>query len=178
MSRKLVVLPAALAALCLLVLAPAAGAGDTIGTVTARDTLEVQVLGELNRIRAQHSLHALRLSRPLAVAADAHSRDMALRGYFDHNGPGGRTFARRIARYYPQGSHRVWGAGENLLWYSPDLDAATAVATWMKSPGHRQNILRRDWREIGLAAVHAASAPGYYDGAEVTILTADFGVRS
>ena len=47
----------------------------------------------------------------------------------------------------------------------------------MGSPGHRANLLSPRWREIGIAAVHAASAPGVYGGHEVTIVTADFGVR-
>ncbi len=33
------------------------------------------------------------------------------------------------------------------------------------------------WREIGVSAVHAASAPGTYKGMDVTIVTTDFGVR-
>ena len=159
MTRRLTVLLAALATLIVLVSPTTAGAGDGLGTVRAHDSLEVQVLGGLNRIRAQHGLPALRLSKPLGVAAEAHSRDMARRGYFDHDGPGGWTFARRMARFYPQGDHRLWAAGENLLWYSPDMDAETALAMWMKSPGHRQNILRREWREIGLSAIHADLPP-------------------
>lgn len=47
----------------------------------------------------------------------------------------------------------------------------------MGSPEHRANLLSRDWREIGIAAVHTASAPGVYGGSAVTILTTDFGVR-
>jgi hypothetical protein len=39
-------------------------------------------------------------------------------------------------------------------------------------------MLMARWREIGRAAVHLASAPGAYGGRAVTILTADFGVRS
>jgi hypothetical protein len=34
------------------------------------------------------------------------------------------------------------------------------------------------WREIGVSAVHAASAPGVYHGLPVTIITTDFGARS
>jgi uncharacterized protein YkwD len=48
---------------------------------------------------------------------------------------------------------------------------------WMTSPEHRANLLDRNWREIGLSAVHSASAPGVYHGGAVTIVTADFGVR-
>ena len=47
----------------------------------------------------------------------------------------------------------------------------------MKSPEHRANLLSAKWREIGLSAVHVQAAPGTFDGLDVTIVTADFGVR-
>jgi uncharacterized protein YkwD len=49
---------------------------------------------------------------------------------------------------------------------------------WMNSPGHRENLLSRRWREIGLGAVHVASAGGEFGGGPVTVITADFGVRT
>jgi uncharacterized protein YkwD len=48
---------------------------------------------------------------------------------------------------------------------------------WLNSPEHRKILLTARWREIGLAAVHVTSASGTYGGREVTIVTADFGVR-
>jgi uncharacterized protein YkwD len=48
---------------------------------------------------------------------------------------------------------------------------------WLNSPPHRKTLLSKQWCEIGVAAVHVASAPGTYGGREVTILTADFAVR-
>ena len=48
----------------------------------------------------------------------------------------------------------------------------------MRSRPHRVNLLNPRWREIGLAAVHSPSAPGAYREMAVTIVTADFGVRS
>jgi len=47
----------------------------------------------------------------------------------------------------------------------------------MASPPHRLNILTREYREVGVAAVHFDSAPGAFGGRPVTIVTADFGVR-
>jgi uncharacterized protein YkwD len=67
--------------------------------------------------------------------------------------------------------------GENLLWSSPNVDPARALDLWMHSPEHRANILSPRWREIGVSAAHFAAAPGTYDGAEVTIITTDFGSR-
>jgi uncharacterized protein YkwD len=48
---------------------------------------------------------------------------------------------------------------------------------WLNSPPHRKILLTPRWREVGLSAVHTASAPGVYRGLEVTVLTADFGTR-
>ena len=68
--------------------------------------------------------------------------------------------------------------GENLAWGVGSFSRArTIVAMWMASPEHRANLLKGEWREIGLSAVHVTSAPGAFNGLEVTIVTADFGVR-
>ena len=71
----------------------------------------------------------------------------------------------------------MWAAGENLAWASPELSAAEAVDMWLKSPPHRQNLLAPRWREVGIGGVRALAASGVYEGLDVTILTADFGVR-
>jgi uncharacterized protein YkwD len=52
-----------------------------------------------------------------------------------------------------------------------------AIKLWLGSPEHRKNMLTARWREIGVAAVHVAGAPGVYKGMDVTIVTTDFGVR-
>jgi uncharacterized protein YkwD len=102
---------------------------------------------------------------------------MAKRGYFSHNSASGVSFDKRIARYYSLGGRRYWSVGENLLWSSPDVSASGALDMWLNSPEHKKILFTARWREIGLAAVHVSSAPGSYGGREVTIVTADFGVR-
>lgn len=143
----------------------------------AMQGLETGVLDEINATREAHGLVALRLSPALTAAARQHSFEMAKDGYFAHNSANGSTFDRRIVRFYPSTRTRFWSVGENLLWSSPDVDAATALQMWMNSPEHRANLLSPRWREIGLSAVHVAAAPGTYGGREVTIVTSDFGVR-
>jgi uncharacterized protein YkwD len=140
-------------------------------------TLEQGVLANVNALRRQHRLAPLRLSSALAAAARQHSTEMASQGYFSHSSANGSSFDRRIARFYPVGHRRYWSVGENLLWSSPDVDAAGALNMWFNSPEHRKIMLTARWREIGLSAVHLSSAPGTYGGREVTIVTADFGVR-
>jgi hypothetical protein len=48
---------------------------------------------------------------------------------------------------------------------------------WLDSAAHRKIMLTARWREVGLSAIHVTSAPGTFGGREVTIVTADFGVR-
>ena len=160
---------------CAVSFAPAAvPAGGRITTPTA---LESGVLEQLNAIRAQHRLPPLHLNARLAAAAAQHTREMGVDGYFRHESADGSAFWKRIARYYPSGSSGYWSVGENLLWSSPSVGPARAMDLWMHSPEHRANILSPRWREIGVAAVHFASAPGSYKGLPVTIVTTDFGVR-
>jgi uncharacterized protein YkwD len=154
---------------------PAAASADR--PASAMRVLEREVLANVNALRRQHGLVPLRLCSGLEAAAREHSTQMARRGYFGHSSAGGGPFDRRVSRFYPRDGRHYWSIGENLLWSSPDVDAAGALRAWVNSPEHRKNMLMAGWREIGLAAVHVASAPGAYGGREVTILTADFGVR-
>ena len=64
-----------------------------------------------------------------------------------------------------------------MVWQSPDLSAAEAIDIWLNSPPHRKNLLTPSWREVGIGSVRAPAAPGVYEGLDVTIVTADFGVR-
>lgn len=135
------------------------------------------LLREINQVRAQHGLSALQVSNPLNEAADYHSKTMAARGFFAHESADGTSFWKRVERFYPSRGFGYWSAGENLAYGSPSMSADGAVRAWMGSPGHRANILSTSWREIGIGAVQADSAPGVYGGRPATIITTDFGIR-
>jgi uncharacterized protein YkwD len=145
---------------------------------SATSALEVAVVGRINVLRRGRGLRPLRWNGRLAAAADYHSRDMARGGYFEHDSANGTAFWRRIERFYPSRGFRSWTVGENLLWASDTYGAPFAVREWMASPPHRENLLSRDWREVGIGAVTVSSAPGAYGGRAVTIVTADFGART
>jgi uncharacterized protein YkwD len=177
-TLRLAILPALTA---LVVLAAPAGAstdGNDTRVISSRTALERSIVGEINGLRARHGLRPLVVSTSLVSAARSHSRDMARSGYFSHSTPTGTRFDQRVRRHYRSSGYRWWRAGENLLWASPDIDAERAVKLWLESPGHRRILLAPDWREVGLSAVHTATAPRVYEGLEVTIVTADFGTRS
>jgi uncharacterized protein YkwD len=141
-------------------------------------SLEHGVLADINAFRSAHHLAPLRVSVELTQAADQHSREMATDGYFAHHSANGGAFWKRIAGFYGAGNWRLWSVGENLLWSSPGVSPEEALQMWEQSPEHRKNLLTPQWREVGISAVHVAAAPGAFHGLGVTIVTADFGVRS
>jgi uncharacterized protein YkwD len=179
MSRLRVALAGALAAL--FVVAAPAGAepqGNGKRTLSSVTALERSLAVEINALRARRGLRPLVVSTPLAEAARSHSLDMARTGNFSHVSSNGRPFTVRVRRFYTTEGFRSWRAGETLLWASPEIDAGRALSMWMKSSEHRRIIVTPEWREIGLSAVHTTSGPRVFANREVTVVTADFGVRT
>jgi uncharacterized protein YkwD len=184
--RNAGLLIATIVALSLSVVATAsASSGSSRGAASAAPSRQLQVsqlesgvLSQINAVRSQHGLVPLRFSVPLTLAARNHSESMAAKGYFTHESADGGAFWKRVQNFYPSTSRRFWSVGENLLWQAPDVDPSGALQMWMNSPEHKANLLTARWREVGISAVHATAAPGVYGGLDVTIVTADFGVRS
>jgi uncharacterized protein YkwD len=144
---------------------------------TQLSTLNHQVLHAINAFRAAHHLHALKESTQLDASARQHSLEMGADGYFAHPSANGTAFWKRIERYFSSGRYSYWSVGENLLWSSPVVSAATAMQMWIASPEHLKNLLTPEWRSLGVSSVHVVQAPGIYHGLPVTIITTDFGVR-
>lgn len=141
-------------------------------TLTAADEIEGPLLARINRTRRAHDLRPLRLAKGLVRAAEDHARSMARNGYFSHSSPDGTSVESRIRRYYPASA-----VGETLLWHAGDLGAAQALEIWLGSPGHRAILLGPSFRDVGLAGIRVADAPGAFRGLDVTILVAEFGTR-
>ena len=124
------------------------------------------VLCLLNRERAKESLPPLRENAQLENAALAHTRDMIQRGYFEHDAPDGETPQDRImATGYVTGRGKA--TGENLAWGEGHrASPGQIVDGWMRSPGHRANILRPQFEEIGIGVefdvppIEDADGPG------------------
>ena len=141
--------------------------------------LEQGILREVNRVRSERGLRPLVAARGLQAAAAFQSRALLTQGVFDHDTDGSGTFHDRLRRFYPVGASRAWSVGENLLWSSNGIDAATAVRLWLDSPVHRRIMLDPVWREFGAGAVAAPAAPGVYASAgAVVVVTIDFGMRA
>ena len=124
----------------------------------------------LNRERAARGMRSLRLDRRLTKASERHSVNMVRKNFFAHG-----NFVSRIlnARYVRR--RASWSLGENIAWGTgPLATPSQIVKAWMESPGHRANILKRGFRDIGIGVVSGAPGAGRSarDGATYTT---DFG---
>jgi uncharacterized protein YkwD len=154
--------------------APAAAAcrGTSAHPSGARmSTINRATLCLLNVERTKRGLSALRENRKLDKASVGHSRDMVRRKYFEHG-----DFAGRIKSSGYLSGASSYDIGENIAWGGGPYSTPKAIVKlWMNSPGHRANILSRQFKEIGIGIARGAPENGQHDAATYTT---DFGVRS
>jgi uncharacterized protein YkwD len=128
------------------------------------------VLCLLNRERRLVSLGPLMDNSLLQAAAQAHSLDMDRRNFYDHRSPDGiEPHTRVLAAGYGGAS-----TGENIHWgVEADATPVRIVRDWMDSRGHRENILRAQFTEIGIGIAHGAPKRGV--SGRAAIYTTSFG---
>ena len=119
---------------------------------------ELAVVRLINAYRAKNGLRPLRVGPALSRAAQSHSADMARRGYFDHG-----AFATRLWSFGVRAPY----VGENLAEGTRPLTPATIVRMWIQSAPHRENLLDRGFRRIGVGEA----------GGSMRLVTADFSGR-
>jgi uncharacterized protein YkwD len=107
---------------------------------------QTALVNDVNAARAANGLEPLRVDGRLARAALAHARDMAEYGYFAHQGGNDGTLTDRLRAV----GFNWTVEAENI---ALDSDEAHAHRAFLDSPGHRANILARDVRYIGVAAL-------------------------
>ena len=157
--------------------ATSATSHSTGSSVTRASSLESLVLVELNAVRAAHGMYPLSRSAHLSRAAIGHSHAMVTLGFFSHESRDGTPFSDRLRRFYAQSSNG-WTVGENLAMFGGVTPTAKAIVdAWMASPGHRANVLRRQFREAGIAIVHHPAAGGVFGGLPTWLVTLDVGRR-
>lgn len=117
-----------------------------------------------NSDRAESGVHTLLVNKELTDAAQAKANDMALRGYFSHNGPDGKE----PWAWIKEAGYGYQFAGENLaIQFSDSIEVERA---WLDSELHRKNILDARFTEVGIATSY-----GVYHGAETTFVVQMFG---
>lgn len=109
--------------------------------------MEEQIRQRINEIRQQEGLTELQPNPKLAEVARRYSQQMAEQDFFSHTSPAGDTPAQRVET----AGITYMVVGENLF-TSTNIPQPVnaAVEGWMDSPGHRENILRPQYRETGI----------------------------
>ena len=115
------------------------------------------VIALTNVERAHEGIPALIRNPKLDYAAQLKAEDMAKKGYYAHVSPEGLT----PMHFVDEAGYAYSIVGENLV--VQRTSAQEVIDAFMGSPGHRANILRPDFTEIGVGA-----AQGTYKGQKTT----------
>ncbi|MEV0041447.1 CAP domain-containing protein [Streptomyces sp. NPDC050804] len=115
-----------------------------------------EVLALTNAERTAAGLRPLADDPRLAAAAQADSTDMAARAFYSHTSPEGLEPWDRAAA--AGAAHR--GIGENIA--CGQRGPREVVRGWMNSPGHRANILKRDFTHLGIGFAGGGPAGTYW----------------
>lgn len=102
-----------------------------------------RVVALVNQARVENGCDAVSIDPRLNDAARAHAEDMSGRDYFSHTSPEGVTFDKRIT-----GSGYPTPGAENIARGQQSPEAV--MDAWMKSKGHKANILNCQLTTIGI----------------------------
>lgn len=127
-------------------------------TNSVRFEIEQQVFELINLKRIEYGLTPLIWNEKTARVARLHSENMAEYRFFSHRGLDGRTVDSRADSI----GLRKWRMiGENIASLRGYQEPFKHVIDcWMRSPGHRENLLREKWKESGVGI--AVSPDGTY----------------
>ncbi|GAB3772499.1 hypothetical protein GCM10028796_43240 [Ramlibacter monticola] len=89
----------------------------------------------------------LHWNETLQTVATRHSQDMAVRNYFDHRSPDGRTIRERVSGT----PYKFSLVGENLAGGDPTV--TSAVQGWIESPSHCENMMDPRFLDVAVACV-------------------------
>ena len=117
-----------------------------------------------NKDRASEGMPHLAWNSTLERAARLKAEDMVKNGYFAHTSPAGVT----PWFWLEQAQYNFIYAGENLA--IDFTESVNVQDAWLASPTHRDNVLSKNFTEIGITAID-----GYFEGRNTTFVVEFFG---
>jgi uncharacterized protein YkwD len=127
--------------------------------IEGEDDIESTILDRTNYERRRQNLNIVEWDDDLAQAARQHSEEMGRLGYFLHTSPVPR---------WTEPNDRIHGAGltdfesgENIAYaegFPRDELADFFMDKWMRSTGHRENILNGSYTHLGVGVVKVGGA--------------------
>ena len=105
------------------------------------------VLKEINKKREYYGKELLKRNATLDISAARKAQEMIKKGIFSHSWSGRRSFSDEIYdANYPNKKNNVFGENLACGYYR----AADVVKGWMSSPGHRKNLLKEGYKDMGI----------------------------
>ncbi|WP_374077343.1 CAP domain-containing protein [Bdellovibrio bacteriovorus] len=124
------------------------------------DPESCEVFKLTNEERRKQGLPDLVICETCVKAAEEQSAWMVASGTFSHDRPG-ETFAQRMSRW------KLNTAGENIAWGTGSYAEPTSIMeSWMKSPGHRANILKTNYLSLGVGYFQGHFTQVFYGGTD------------
>ena len=97
---------------------------------------------ELNKYRKDRKITVLKKDKNLEKIAKIRAKEMAETGKFSHTRPNGKRSLTLIKGNKAKGENIAMGF----------RDAKSVTRAWYESKGHRDNMLRKKFKKIGIAA--------------------------
>lgn len=116
---------------------------------------EQLIVNLVNQERVNAGLQPLKVNFKLVKVARLKAQDMVENNYFSHTSP---TYGSPFDMIKAEGVNYRY-AGENIAGNST---ASGAMAAWMRSDGHRANILNPNFTHIGVGVAYQASPYNIY----------------
>lgn len=129
------------------------------------DISSSNLLAITNKDRTDNGLPPLNLSNELTQAAEAKAADMFAKNYWAHFAPDGSTTPWMFIK---EAGYAYVYAGENLA--KGYTTSADVVQAWMNSPSHRENMLSKNYNDVGFAVV-----PGRLQDEDTVLVVEMFG---
>lgn len=124
------------------------------------ESLEYRVFELVNLERTRSGRKQLIWMGRAAIVARSHSIDMAKFNYFGHADQGGSRISDRSELL---GLTEWRSLGENIAWSTGSGDPIkSTVESWMRSAGHRGNILDPGFRESGVGVAISTTGKLYF----------------
>lgn len=131
-----------------------ANTGSTATTSKSTSAYAKQVVALVNKERAKAGLSALTIDAKAEKAALVRAKE--IQSSFSHTRPNGTMFATALK----EAGVNYNTAGENIAW--GQKTPQEVVTAWMNSPGHRANILNKNFKHIGVGNLKNSSGAEYW----------------
>lgn len=131
-------------------------ATSIVGGATSEERKVFELVNAERRARGESTLV---WDAELSRMARWHSENMAHQNFFNHKGPDGQGLRERSRA---SGIIGFKALAENLAYNKGFADAAScAVVGWMRSEGHRDNILNAEFTRSGIGVARSADGRIY-----------------